>query len=286
MQLGQGFRIGDAHALPLQPRVQRRQGDARLDGPVPHRYAGPVDRRDESDLAALPLGAGDIVAVDDQPAAETDPDEDEEEISVIDAEAVMNLAIGRRRGVVGQKHRPPGDRPQPFGRRVVAPGRIDPGRIFGSQETQFVGHHQTDAGDVFRGQSRVFQKAVEGPLDTPERLVRQQEILFPMDPSANGPGEIGQQHGQMVAVDVDAHRIGPIRIDRQFRRRLAAAATAPPAFDDQAVVEERAAHIGDGLGGQSGDLRQFRPRNGAMQAHGLQRHTHVVIARILEIGPR
>jgi hypothetical protein len=103
---------------------------------------------------------------------------------------------------------------------------------------------------------------------------------------ADAAGEIGQHPHQHLMVELQPDGIGAVGIDGKRRRGLAAAGPARGRRLQYAGLLELGHDIGDGLGGKRGEARDLGPRQGAVQAYGLDDDAAVMRSRLLEIGAR
>src|SRR5438309_7292573 len=92
----------------------------------------------------------------------------------------------------------------------------------------------------------------------------------------------------MVAVDVQADRIGPVGIKLENPRWLAASERRALGLDNQPSLQKLSRHVDDGRFGQSGNIRQFAPGDPLAGADLLKDDSLVVIGIDVQrqIGPR
>jgi len=98
--------------------------------------------------------------------------------------------------------------------------------------------------------------------------------------------EIAQHAGEVVAFEVEAHRIGGIGVDVDLQWWLPAFAPVLPAslFKDQVLLGEFADQIGDGLEGETAPPGDLDSGGGPVEPHELEDHPKVVGVRMEEVG--
>src|SRR6185437_13559439 len=98
--------------------------------------------------------------------------------------------------------------------------------------------------------------------------------------AAHPAGRIDGKNRQVVAIDVDADRKAPFRVDLELDRRLSAQAVPAPGFEDQSLVEQPVDDPRDTRLGQPGLPRDFGSRDRGIAADRLQHQSPIVLARL------
>jgi hypothetical protein len=114
----------------------------------------------------------------------------------------------------------------------------------------------------------------------------QGEFDFLAGPGPDRAQQVQHDHGDVVAVDIDADRQAAVGIDRQVHGRLAARALHPPGLQDQALVQQALGDVGHRRRRQAGDLGQGHAGDRAVDPDGLQDDPLIVVANPLKIGAR
>jgi hypothetical protein len=243
-----------------------------------------VRRAHEAQLAASPVRAANIGAVDHQTAAQTRGNQDVEEAVVALAVAKLHLAHGGGGGVILDEDRQV-ERLLEQRRNVdVLPGGIGFRAARQIDPPEIVGHRHAQADDLAHLDIRAPQHVADRLAIKRADLIGQREIHLLGHARQSLAGEIDQHDGDMVAVDVDADRIAGVALHDQLRRRLAAPAATLPGLLDQAVLQQAFGDVGDGGAGQPGDMRKIEAGERPQHADGMQRDALVVIGRALQIG--
>lgn len=91
--------------------------------------------------------------------------------------------------------------------------------------------------------------------------------------------EVDEHHGQLVAVQVQPHRVGGVRDESQHGARLAARRGAVPGLGGQVLGAQPGGDLADGLRGEAGPRGEFEPADAALARRPQQvEHERRVVA--------